>query len=194
MSKSDPAAVQPLLEKLELARNRKLSCFGSESHNFRLRAPLSQAELTRFEAEHGITLPSAYRLFLGQAGNGGAGPYYGIYPLERWKHFAEWVFDDPPVDILTRASSLRVGENPSLVTASDAELLSAYQGALSVGSQGCGYQMLLIVSGPCRGRVAYVDADGQPPYVVPDDDFLSWYERWLDEALAGRAKAWFGRQ
>jgi hypothetical protein len=194
MSMSDPAAVQRLLEKLELARKRNLSCFGSESHGFRLHAPLSQAALTRFEIEHAITLPWAYRVFLGHAGNGGAGPYYGIYPLERWRRFAEWVFDDPPANILARASRLEVGWNPSLVAAPETERLSAYQGALSLGSQGCGYEMLLIVNGPCRGRVAYVDADGQPPYVVPDDNFLSWYERWLDEMLAGRAKAWFGRQ
>ena len=32
------------------------------------------------------------------------------------------------------------------------------------------------------------------PYVVEDADFLAWYERWLDEALAGYEVGWFGER
>jgi hypothetical protein len=32
------------------------------------------------------------------------------------------------------------------------------------------------------------------PYVVEDADFLAWYERWLDEAIAGYDVSWFGER
>ena len=52
--------------------------------------------------------------------------------------------------------------------------------------------MQLVVSGEYTGRVVYVDADGQPPYMVRNTDFLEWYERWLDELLGGYDLHWFG--
>jgi hypothetical protein len=40
-----------------------------------------------------------------------------------------------------------------------------------------------------------VDLNGVPaPYVLEDEDFLSWYERWLDELLAGYNVTWFGEK
>ncbi len=30
------------------------------------------------------------------------------------------------------------------------------------------------------------------PYYMPNPDFRSWYERWLDEVLTGTQKDWFG--
>jgi HEAT repeat protein len=186
------ARVQRILDKLTEVKQRRLSCFASDHHHFRLNPPLSEADLRRFETVHAIELPSCYRAFVQHVGNGGAGPYYGIYPLDKWNDFAEWVLDDVPSDFLSRPSPLQPGRNVGLETGSDADLLSAYQGTLSIGTQGCTYAMQLILSGPHRCRVAYVDADGQPPYVVRDPDFLSWYERWLDELLSGYEISWFG--
>ncbi|MGC5019712.1 HEAT repeat domain-containing protein [Micromonospora sp. DT47] len=38
-----------------------------------------------------------------------------------------------------------------------------------------------------------MDLNGVPaPYVLEDEDFLSWYERWLDELVAGYDVTWFG--
>jgi HEAT repeat protein len=184
--------IERILGKLSRARARRLSCFGSDQHRFRLNAPLGEAELRGFEGAHGIELPPSYRAFLEHAGNGGAGPYYGIFRLENWKHFAGWVLEELPADFLASSSPLRPGRNAGPDRASAAGLLAAYQGTLSIGSQGCSYVMQLIVSGPSRGRVAYVDASGEAPFVVRDEDFLSWYERWLDELLNGYETVWFG--
>ena len=46
--------------------------------------PLSQEQLVAFETHFDIDLPEGYRDFLFEVGNGGAGPYYGILPIERW--------------------------------------------------------------------------------------------------------------
>jgi HEAT repeat protein len=149
--------------------------------------------LNRFEEQHRITLPPDYRAFLQYGGGSGAGPYYGLYPLEKWDDFATWVSREPPsADFLARPCLLEPGANDSLPAAGEARV-SPLEGTLSLGSQGCTYAMQLIVSGPYRGRVLYADADGlRPLYVVRDEDFLSWYERWLDELLTGVDSSWFG--
>ena len=191
MTEPTTTRIGRILSKLSEARRRKLSCFGSDSHKFELAAPLKEEDLRNFEAAHGVALPEDYRAFLLKVGNGGAGPYYGVCPLERAQAFASVVLDDVEADVLAQPSSLQVGQNPRM--ASEGARLTAYQGTLLIGTQGCTYEMLLIVSGECRGRVAYVDSDNQQaPYVLREVDFLSWYERWLDELLGGYEIAEFG--
>ena len=55
--------------------------FGSQAHRFRLHPPLPEVEVAAFEARHRVSLPAEYRGFLTHVGNGGAGPYYGQFPL-----------------------------------------------------------------------------------------------------------------
>lgn len=177
--------------KLDLARTRGLQCFGSEHHGFRWNDPLPEADVAAFEAEHGITLPGPYRAFLTLAGNGGAGPYYGILPLERW---ADAAWDITP-DLLARPALIR----PDLPARQNwDEALGcpegmALQGTISVVDQGCTYYSLLIITGPDRGRIVNIDLSFTPAHFCGDRDFLAWYERWLDELLAGWETSWFGR-
>ena len=183
------ARVRQILGKLEQVRRQGLTCFGSESHKFQLKRPLAAAKLAAFEKRHGIRLPGCYRAFLEHAGNGGAGPYYGIYQLDNWDDFVTWISDEAlPADFLARPCPLRPGRNTQCTARDHAD----YQGTISLGSQGCAYVMLLVVTGEYAGRVVYADADGQPPYMVREHDFLAWYERWLDELLQGYDPAWFG--
>src|ERR1044072_2413011 len=56
--------------------------FGSERHAYRFNPPLSPRQVEAFEAAHGITLPTPYRRFVTELGNGGGGPVYGVPPLE----------------------------------------------------------------------------------------------------------------
>lgn len=184
--------VHRILDKLNQVRLRGLSCFGSDSHGFRLKPPASEAELGSFETKHRIRLPDDYRTFLKHAGNGGAGPYYGLFPLEKWNDFADWVLDHRPDDFLQRSCPLYPELDPKPNWADEFGEASPYQGTLSLGSRGCSYAMQLIVVGPYAGRVVYVDADGSPPYMVREPDFLCWYERWLDELLQGYKIDWFG--
>jgi len=184
--------VKRILEKLAQVRERGLSCFGSEAHHFRLNAPLSNDEIVRFETEHDIRLPDDYRAFLEHAGNGGAGPFYGIYPLKKWDDFASWVLEDVPERFLVLPCPLHPDLEPTADWMEKLDGVSPYQGTLALGTQGCTYASLLIVSGPYAGRVVYVEAGDQPPYMMYENDFLSWYERWLDELLKGYKTHWFG--
>lgn len=55
-------------------------------------------------------------------------------------------------------------------------------------SQGCENYTLLIVTGRCRGRLVDVARIVDFAQVWGDEDFLAWYERWLDEVLTGRGR------
>lgn len=193
MTETNEQRVKRILEKLIRVRQRKLSCFGSDSHNFRLNTPIDESALLLFESTHGVTLPADYRCFLRKAGDGGAGPYYGIYRLDQANDFIDWTTDNPPDNALALPCPL----HPQMSRDADwatqfASCFSPYQGILSLGTQGCSYAMGLIVTGEFAGRVVYLDADGQAPYVVREPDFLAWYERWLDELLGGYDLFWFG--
>lgn len=192
MTDSPTVRVDRILQKLARARSLGLKCFGSDSHGFRLKPPIAEQIVVAFETQHDVLLPEDYRTFLLRAGNGGAGPYYGIYALDKSEDFADWVCDDRPADFLARPCPLREGMSRSENWTDQFGNESPYQGTLSLGTQGCTYGMQLVVTGTLRGRVIYVDAEGQPPYVVNEPDFLAWYERWLDELLGGYKMGWFG--
>lgn len=78
-------ALERVLEKLAALERadptRRL--FGSEAHDYRLVSPVSETELSAMEAGQDVRLPTAYRAFVRAAGNGGAGPGYG---LQRFGH------------------------------------------------------------------------------------------------------------
>jgi hypothetical protein len=177
--------VHRILEKLEQVRSRGLSCFGSEKHGFRLNPALTEAELEAFEKKHNIQLPGDYRAFLRHAGNGGAGPYYGLLRLEEWDGFLGWLTDDYRVDFLSQPCPLY----PDLVRKEEWRDQFAdvcpYQGTLSLAHEGCSYVVQLVVTGRHAGRVVRVDAEGQPPLMVPEADFLSWYESWVNYVIGG---------
>lgn len=67
-------------------------------------------------------------------------------------------------------------------------------GTLTVADHGCTLTTQLVVTGLGRGRLFNVDVDGIGPYVLEDEDFLAWYERSLDELLAGCRIGWFGEK
>jgi hypothetical protein len=71
--------------KADLERIRQLDekpiVFGADSHGFETFPTIDEATLLEFETIHGITLPVDYQRFLTEVGDGGAGPYYGIFRL-----------------------------------------------------------------------------------------------------------------
>ena len=193
MAEPDEQCIERILRKLGEVRHKGLKCFGSETHNFRLNPPLNESAIAEFEAIHKIVLPPDFRSFLRLAGNGGAGPYYGIYRLEDSSDFVDLTTDERPEFPLALPCPL----TPKM--ARDAgwakqfsDCISPCQGVMSIGRQGCSYVVGLIITGEHAGRVVYLDEDDEPPYVVREPDFLSWYERWLDELLGGYDMFWFG--
>ncbi|GAA2522775.1 hypothetical protein GCM10010201_21150 [Pilimelia columellifera subsp. columellifera] len=161
-----------------------LKRFGASSHRYQLGAPLSGAEVAQFEAAHRVRLPEAYRAFITTVGHGGpgryggAGPYYGLLPLQRWD---EALWQPRAEGVLAAPFRVDPGRSyqdwwPEVGLGEDDE---PYTGVVALSECGCGIMVVLVVTGPGRGRVAFTaEFDEAPQY--SHDDFLTWYEHWLD--------------
>ena len=84
MAKStQPAWAGKLRKQLKRAgeEDRDLSRFGADQHEYQLKPPASAEAVAAFEARFHVSLPDGYRNCLLWMGNGGAGPFYGLYSL-----------------------------------------------------------------------------------------------------------------
>lgn len=155
---------------------------GAGTHDYRLRAPLTVAELAALEARIGGTLPEDYRRFLTELGDGGAGPEYGLSP------------------IAAVASPALMVPFPAPTTQAEATALADPPGAFAICDLGYGHRYWLVTSGPEAGAMwkegdgdfLPEPADGQWPrgdarLAVPRLGFVDWYVTWLDEELWDRA-------
>lgn len=59
-----------------------LKAFGSQKHKYTLNPCLNESQVQAIEQQYNFKLPDIYRRFITEVGNGGAGPYYGLKPLE----------------------------------------------------------------------------------------------------------------
>jgi len=178
-------------------KDRGYNAFGSEHHRYGLSPPISTDVLEVFEQKHGITLPDDYRSFMTMIGNGGAGPFYGLYAFGReeddrpwgdgdlvgnvaepFPHVEAWNLPeefwckepDPPSDTPPE-------EEDGILEAWDIELMEHYwnskilNGAIPICHRGCGLSQWLVVNGPQRGYVWNDDrADHAGIYPLRDPD------------------------
>lgn len=202
-----------------------LKVFGSEKHKYEVNKPCSINEVIEFESKYSIELPECYKSFILEFGNGGvgwqnsaAGPYYGIYPFgenvneliytETYKYLKNECVLSPKMSdeywndltknfqVYGEDDSLD-DENYDLIDESyDIESRKLWAGILPLGSQGCSYVHGLILNGKYKGRVVNLDIDRQKPQFAFENNFLDWYERWLDEVISGElikdTSTWFG--
>ncbi|WP_245983962.1 SMI1/KNR4 family protein [Streptomyces tateyamensis] len=147
--------------------------FGADRHRYRLREPLSGAAVEEFEHRHGVRLPEAYRRFLTEVADGGAGPEYGVLGL-----FEE--VDEAGVLHGERAEALRPGFLATAFPHTAARLRRdgyAVTGSLVIGEGCCGQFSRLVVTGPSAGQV-WLD-DQVRGALTPGPDFRDWYLAWL---------------
>lgn len=164
-----------------------------------LNPPLDQATVRAFEERHGARLPEEYREFLLRVGNGGMDgpPFYGLEPFRPgpWQegdHARRYWVDLPDLarPFPFTGPWIREGEAPEELTAGSDQSLAdrISHGCLLLGTDGCGIDWILVVSGPDRGVVWYRTSAGLLP-TSSKRDFLRWIEDWLDgtdpEAMVG---------
>jgi hypothetical protein len=76
-----PLDVERITKSVTTLRESQSTIFGASSHRFLLNDKLTETEVEAFERLHKVRLPSDYRNFLKLIGNGGAGPFYGVFRL-----------------------------------------------------------------------------------------------------------------
>ena len=80
--------------------------FGAAGHRYQLNPPVRVTEVEEFEHKHQIRLPDDYRAFMTHIGDGGAGPYHGVFRFGEVDHqdtFCKWN-DSPLVGDLAKRS------------------------------------------------------------------------------------------
>jgi hypothetical protein len=138
------------------AGDRELARFGARRHGYRFRAPLAAARVDEIEHDANVRFPDDYREHLTSLGDGGAGPYHGLLPL------------DHPVQRRLAAGAFRANDPYA-------------GGAVGLGHLGCGYVALLVVdpASDARGHV-WVDARGAGAGVVAAyPSFRHYLTDWL---------------
>jgi len=202
--------VDGVATKLRSAARRNVHPFGADAHRFRLLPPVTEQEIRKFEARYGISLPAEYRVFLMRVGRGGAGPAYGLIDFNE---SARYEREDLPDDIVGTTFSLTEAYNPfhdvllaaywqrearGEASREDHNQLSTARakevsGTLVLCHEGCGHLLLLVVNGPASGQMWFDSTVSDGGYGPLGVTFLDWYERWLDDALAGGDGIWWAR-
>jgi hypothetical protein len=177
----DPGSIRRSLALLR-TRDPESSLFGAMAHQYQLNAPLVESDVQAFERRHGTRLPDDYRRFIATVGNGGAGPYYGVFRIgehdhlralctweaggmvgtlsEPFPHMNAWNLPqsfwaerpDPPPGTPDE-------EEDAQNEAWDTRLEPLYwnpsvmNGAIPISNMGCALRCWLIVNGACRGQV-----------------------------------------
>jgi hypothetical protein len=183
-----------------------------------LNPPVADAEVARFEREHGIALPEDYRRFLVEYGDGGAWRT-ALFPLGchmNWRQIVPWQGEE--IGLLsipfphTQPWTQKYEGVKTSATDGDSEDDPDYEewqkeyfnprqmdGAIPLASLGCALSDWLVVTGPERGHV-WGDYRAGGTGIVPLSTterprvtFNDWYLAWLDEELAtleGRPPTW----
>ncbi|MEH1873233.1 SMI1/KNR4 family protein [Nostoc sp.] len=139
--------------------------FGSELHQYQFKPCLSNKDIQVFESRYNIKLPTEYRNFLLEIGNGGAGPGYGLSGLsgiESEDVIPEKLYPEnyeilSKPFLLTEAWNdldLIVKNNTAFVTNNNKYFDDKFiQGTLPITNYGCGIYAILVVTGEQSGKI-----------------------------------------
>lgn len=191
----DPSTVYARLEML-LGADLSSRVLGAAQHRYVLTPPWPEDRVAQFEARHRITLPPDYRHFIRKIGSAGAGPGYGLFEPGKWdgepkkwegtravaplvrefRHTEKWNLEQHELaEQLAETDDDRLGEeylSPELAA-----------GAMPIASLGRDTRVLLVITGPERGKI-WVDDRAHENGLFPESglDFEGWYKAWLDGA------------
>lgn len=197
--------INSIKDKLQKLRelDQTFQIFGSEKHLYKFNPVKTEMEVEIFESKHQILLPLEYKVFIQEIGNGGAGPYYGLEPLENGRSID---LDQKNNDALIELSkpfphtshwNLEFGylkeedENEYFRFKDEYYDPKHLNGLLRISNFGCGISLNLVVNGPEYGHIWADDITNgnglfPDPYFQTEKrlTFLEWYELWLDVSIA----------
>lgn len=183
------------LLKMAKLKDKDLEVFGASSHKYLLNPTTNIEKIREFEKKHNILLPEDYTYFLTQVGNGGAGPQYGLYPLEKLESKNDFTniskypaLINPDLDIATWNEIIKELDESDDDYDQIARKISAQ--ALVIGTKGCTLDILLMIDGSEKGKIAVIDWDfpkNQPPYLTKKG-FIEWYVGFFEIVASGDYK------
>ena len=198
------AQIKRIKSKLEKVRkiDTKFRVFGARTHKYIIGDTIFPEDVIDFEEEIGIKLPKDYVSFFLHIGDRGktdqddaAGPSYGIFPFGNRIHElappAELSLDVPPniSPDMTKDDWVKLNfgiENKEMTRSEEQKHIGhVYAGLLPFCHHGCGSYSCLVLSGEHVGRIVNANVDDYQPTFTKDNNFLDWYERWLDDVISG---------
>ena len=192
LSAAEQSLVERIKQKIPRISSGDPNCalFDAKQWKYQWPPAVSEETLLAFEQQSGVSLPRVYRIFLRYIANGGPCYGYGLWPIEQCP-----VQGLLPVDNMLplRLTQLDI-QQIQAIAVSDEGNHPVYNGLLQIGCNG----IYLVVTGQYRGRLLRSSFDSDFPVTsetfqfLNDADFLSWYERWLDEIVAGMDMETFG--
>ncbi len=171
--------------------DRNLKIFGASSHKYKLNPVIPLSTVRDVERQYNIKLPEEYVFFLTKIGNGGAGPNYGIYPLERavetTPYLKDYTLDEMISTPIFLDKSMTQEEWDKKIDImedmSDDEYdkyeKSIFSGQLEIGTGGCAACMTLMIRGNYYGEVVHTNLEHYMP-IFTNMTFMQWYERFFE--------------
>ena len=177
------------------------------THGSDLNPAISESKAAAFEREYNILLPADYRQFITRIRNGGAGPFYGIFPLgyvdsdfdiRPWRENdnivgtlskpfpfqEEWndLSGMPKDDLLERDAEQYDRQNEQFTERYwSSELMN---GAFPICHEGCALRIWLVVTGEQAGTLwedRRSEYQGLRPVSLDNGSratFYTWYAEW----------------
>ncbi|KAA2240694.1 SMI1/KNR4 family protein [Chitinophaga agrisoli] len=193
--------IQRIKDKLPEARkaDKELNAFGASSHKYQLNNPVTEEEALKFEQGYSIRLPEDYRSFVLQVGSGGieheysgAGPTR-IYALGKG---LDQLIPHIAGDYLKEACIIYPGMSDEYWASLTEDLRNNHHkmdesdyvdatGKIFGGILFMGDDVGIVLNGPHMGRVVHVDSYEYKPVFASENNFLDWYEQWLDGIISG---------
>lgn len=175
------AKIKEMIEKVSRMPERQKDYYASY-HHWKLSPPAQLWEIEKFEEEIGIDLPIEYVYYLTQVGRGGASPGTGL------SDFPKQIYElDTITGISEKLSEILSEEDWNILYGENGHANRQEPGVICLCAMDITFEAYLIVTGPNRGRIVYLDYDGDcaPMWPKNSPNFLSWYENFFSELLAG---------
>ena len=182
-------------------REPQYRIFGSGQHRYKFNPRLTFNEIEKFEKTNEIKLPSEYKEFITQIGNGGCGPIYGLFPISMWNFEldiceSDFLHKEFPYTKSWKATKNFIEQGDYFDTPEFQEWEEEnfsnkhITGSMRICHYGCAIYYLLIVSGKEAGNI-WVDDRANDGGIYPAlsrrtserQTFFQWYDEWLTESI-----------
>ncbi|MGW7819371.1 SMI1/KNR4 family protein [Streptomyces puniciscabiei] len=144
---------------------------------------LGWAAVRTFEAEHGVVLPEPYRTFVAEVTDGSyqGPPEYGLVGLVEGGAKQDLAKPFPLSGAWLWEEEEGPYEDPDAVIEQVGR-----DGSLLLGTDGCGMDWHLVVTGPHRGRIWQITGEGAFPFgaesgcTTAGSGFAAWVRHWAN--------------